>query len=214
MKRLWIVLLAGMLLVAVPILPFLAFHQGLEDQVERVIRDPPAGWIVALIVFGLLSTDIFLPIPSSVVSTLAGGLLPIPAATIASWLGMTAGAIIGFGIARRFGRPFVEHYIISSADLRILAGGEQAALIWLLAVLRGVPVFAEVSVLLAGFRGLAWRQFVPVVASSNLGISLGYAVLGRIAATHQWLPAVLGISAAFPLLLSSVLRSRMRTADN
>ncbi len=84
-------LLLVVLALMVPVLPFLSFGPWLESRVEAWLDPPPAPALVALATVGLLSSDILLPVPSSVVSTVAGSQLGVVGATLASWLGMTAG---------------------------------------------------------------------------------------------------------------------------
>jgi membrane protein DedA with SNARE-associated domain len=78
-----------------------------------------------------------------------------------------------------------------------------------LVLARGVPVFAEASVLLMGLHRLSWRRFLPVVAASNLGIAWAYSALGTWAADREWLPMALGISVALPFLWTLLARQWM-----
>ena len=88
-------MLPMIVVLAIPIVPFLLFGERVEAVAARPgtsIRRLPAR--VAAVVIGLLATDIFLPIPSSLVSTLAGWQLGRSAEPLASWLGMSLGAAI------------------------------------------------------------------------------------------------------------------------
>ena len=66
---LWILLL-GMVL-----LPFLLFEHQFNAFAEQVTQSGTSRWLVAGAVFALLALDVFLPVPSSIVSTAAGVLL-------------------------------------------------------------------------------------------------------------------------------------------
>ncbi len=110
MRELWRPLLIVCLALLVPVVPFLGFGPWLEAQIENWLDPPPAPAVVALGTVAILSTDILLPIPSSVVSTVAGAQLGIVGATAASWLGMTLGAMLGFALARALGRPLAERF--------------------------------------------------------------------------------------------------------
>jgi uncharacterized membrane protein YdjX (TVP38/TMEM64 family) len=207
-------MLPMIVVLAVPIVPFLIFGQeGVEAGLAHWREKPPPPAIVAGAVVGLLATDIFLPIPSSVVSTLAGWQLGAIGGAAASWVGMNLGAAIGFALARRFGQPLVA-WLARADDLartRLLAERFGPAL---LVLGRGVPVLAEATVLLVGMHGLSWRLFLPPVLLSNLGLALAYAVFGRIAEKHQWLPLALAVSIAIPVVLAAAFRtvSRRRPA--
>ena len=102
MRELLRPMLPMIVVLAVPIVPFLIFGQ---ERMERALNEwrehPPPPMIVAGAVVGLLATDIFLPIPSSLVSTLAGWQLGAVGGTAASWIGMSLGAAIGFALARQ-----------------------------------------------------------------------------------------------------------------
>jgi uncharacterized membrane protein YdjX (TVP38/TMEM64 family) len=154
---------------------------------------------------GLLSTDVFLPIPSSVVSTVAGAQLGIVPATLVSWLGMTLGAGLGFALAKACGRPLAERFA-SADDLTRLDGLAEAYGPWLLVATRALPILAEAAVLLLGATHMSWRLFWPAILLSNLGIALVYAVLGHLARGQGHLPLALAASIALPLLATAMVR--------
>lgn len=197
-RTLWIVTLV----LLVPVIPFLLLGSSLDDLVHPWQTAEASASLTALAVVGILATDILLPIPSSVVSTLGGVRLGWPGGTAASWLGMTAGAVIGFVIARRWGRT-VALWFTREDDLRHVQAAQARFGTLLLVIVRGVPVFAEASVLLAGLSGMSWRQFLVPVSISNLGIALVYSAFGDIAGRHQWLPAAAAIAIAIPVLLAA-----------
>jgi uncharacterized membrane protein YdjX (TVP38/TMEM64 family) len=210
LSRRWIQWLAmTVLLLCVPALPFAFLHEVVQDWVAARIADPPAAWGVVAVVIGLLSTDVLLPVPSSLVSTLAGSQLPWAAATLASWFGLTVGACVGFAAGRMLGRPLAERWT-DPRDLDAMERWSRQLGPWLVVLTRALPLLAEASVLLVGMHRLSWRAFLTPVMLSNLGIATAYSLLGHFAAQHEWLPAALAISIAFPLLLTATLRSRLR----
>ena len=192
-------------LLVVLLIPFLVFGPQLERWLEGLQENPPSraaafGWIV-----GLLSTDVLLPIPSSAVSTLAGGELGWFLGGLASWLGMTLGAALGFLLARKWGQGFARR-LSSDVDLERMQGATARYGSAALVLARGVPLLAEASVLLFGAHGMSWRQFFPPILLSNLGIALAYSVFGDIAKQYQWLPLALGVAVGLPVLLAVVMR--------
>lgn len=200
------VLVAAVL--AIPIIPFLLFGEHVEAAVERWLMPPPSGSTIFLFVVMLLATDVFLPVPSSLVSTLAGTQLSIPLATLASWLGLSLGACLGFGVARALGRPLAAR----------LAGAEDIARMErlsdrfgprLLVLFRALPVLAEASVLLFGATRLSWTRFFVPVALANLGIAGAYSVLGHYGRTQNLTLYVLAASIAIPLLAATMVRWRL-----
>lgn len=199
-----LLLIAAILFV--PVLPLLVGGTSLEAMFTQWLRDTTSPLATAALVVVVLAVDIFLPVPSSLVSTLAGGRLGWWAGTLAVWAGMTIGAVIGFALARRWGRPLAERLAGSDEIHRLdqLSGRYGPALV---VMTRPVPVLAEASVLLVGVQQLAWRRFLPGLAASNLGLALAYAVFGDIAAQHHWLPWALAISLALPMLLLAIVRA-------
>jgi uncharacterized membrane protein YdjX (TVP38/TMEM64 family) len=195
-----VLILATVLLV--PIVPFFLAGGRIDDYLAPYHPvngvDTPLSIPAALIV-GLLATDIVLPVPSSLVSTLAGQQFGALVGTLVVWLGMSLGAIAAFGLARAFGRPLARRFArqeeLQSMDHLISRYG-----IAVLAVTRALPVLAEASVLLVGVHKLPWRRFLEIVLLCNLGIASAYAAFGNYAADHHWLPAALGVSVAVPLL--------------
>jgi uncharacterized membrane protein YdjX (TVP38/TMEM64 family) len=153
------------------------------------------------LVIALLATDILLPIPSSVISTLSGWQLGWWRGTLATWAGMNLGAAIGFALARRWGRPFAN-WFSNGDDLDRMHQFSQAYGPTVLVLTRAMPVFAEASVLIAGIHRMSWPRFLPAVLLSNLGIALAYSALGEYAQRHQWLPMALGVSIALPVAIA------------
>lgn len=199
-------MLPMVVVLAIPIVPFLIFGQHrVEKQLDDWRKDPPPALYVSAAVVALLASDIFLPIPSSAVSTLAGWQLGAVGGSLAAWAGMSLGAAIGFALARWFGQPAVA-WLTRAGDLertRVLAERFGPAL---LILGRGVPVLAEATVLLLGMHGLAWRRFLPPVLLANLILAIAYAVFGEIAGNQQWLPLAIGVSIALPVLMVAAFK--------
>jgi len=160
------------------------------------------------VIVGLLATDILLPIPSSVISTLSGWQLGWWRGTLATWIGMNVGAAIGFELARRFGQPLAL-WFSKKEDLDRMRHVSDRYGPFVLALTRAIPVFAEASVLIAGIHQLSWRRFAPAILFSNLGIALAYAAFGDYAEQHQWLPLALAVAVAVPVLVAAAAHRLM-----
>jgi len=189
--------------VLIPVIPFLFFGASMESWAEQWRERPQSREVTAAVVFGLLAGDIFLPTPSSMVSTFAGWQLGAVGGTIVSWAGMSFGAIVGFALARRFGPAFARWFTKEEDLGRIDAIAERYGAATLL-LTRCVPVLAEASVLIMGAHRLKWRSFLPPVLLGNLGLSLAYAGFGDEAQKHQWLPYALAISIGLPVLFAAI----------
>lgn len=201
------------LVLLVPVLPFVLFGGPFENWLRGVAEDPPSVAATMALVIGLLSTDILLPIPSSVISTLSGWQLGWWLGTLATWIGMNLGAIIGFAMARRWGKPFAL-WFSKEEDLERMRIVSDRYGPFVLVLTRAMPVFAEATVLIAGIHQLAWRRFLPAVIFSNLGIALAYSAFGDFAEHHQWLPLALGIAIAIPVMVAAVAQRMMPKAED
>lgn len=194
-----------------PIVPLLIFGDSIDELVAAWLNpDLPPLSIWSLVV-GVLASDVLLPVPSSAVSTYGGAQLGLIQGTLASWIGMTAGASCGFALARWLGRP-LAHRLAKPDDLRRLEALGQRHGSRMLVLLRGVPVLAEASVLLMGVIRIPWRQFLWPVALSNLGIAAAYSAFGRFAAEQDALPVALLASIALPLAVATIVRKFLPVA--
>lgn len=204
MNRFIRTLLVVTVVLMVPVVPFLICGAALETRLEAFLAARQTATWTAATVFGLLSSDIFLPVPSSVLTTVAGGRLGISLGTLIAWAGMSTSALIGYFLARKWGRPLVTRWI-SVDQWQFEDRITDRHGVWLVVVTRAIPVVAEAMVLLAGMHAMPVKTFVPAVFLSNLGIALAYTALGSLAARQHWLPFALGVAAALPLLLPAVI---------
>lgn len=201
------------MVLLVPVVPFLFFGGQMESWLRGVAENPPAPFATALLVITLLATDILLPIPSSVVSTLCGWQLGWLYGTLTTWLGMNLGAVLGFALAKRYGKPLAR-WLTSETELARMREVNRRYGPTVLVLTRAVPVFAEASVLIAGIHQLSWRRFLPGILASNLGVSIAYCALGEYAQKHQWLPLALGVSIALPIVVSFIAGFWMPETDD
>jgi len=208
MRRLLVPILVIAMALAVPVVPFLVFGPQLETWLDRTVHDIVDPVVAALLIVGLLSTDVLLPIPSSVLSTLGGDVLGFGLGTAASFVGLMLGAILGFALARFLGRPLVLR-LAEAEDIERIdrLTGQMGTVV--LIVTRPVPIFAEAAVLFFGATRLPWSRFLPPVAVVNLAIAAAYSALGNWAQ----LPLALTLSIAIPVLATVIARRILRPAD-
>lgn len=199
--RIWIL---PLLIVAALFVPVLVLGLAFEDRVQSWVGGEwPASarfWVIV----AALGGDILLPIPSSGVSTYAGGTLGVIGGTVASWLGMTLGATGGFALARLFGRPFAEKQ--GGSDVAPLDGFARQYGMAALVLTRPLPLLAEACVLVAGASRMRWSRFLLPVALSNLVISLAYATAGAYFQQRQILPQAIIASVLIPLGIALAVR--------
>ena len=192
-----------LLVLAIPIVPFLFFGEAFEIELQSYLRQDASESDLRLIVVALLSVDIFLPVPSSVISTVSGWRLGWLQGTLATWIGMTIGAIVGYLFALWLGPRFAG-WFCRGDDLEGMKVLMRRFGPSVLVMTRAIPVFAEASVLLAGLHQLAFKRFFLSIVISNLMIALIYCSLGDLAAKYQWLAVAAGVSIGLPLLLAAI----------
>ena len=181
----WVVLI-GLVLV-----PFFLFETRFNTFAAQMTRSDTATWLASSSIFGLLALDVFLPVPSSIVSTAAGVLLGFWRGAAIVWAGMMVACVMGYALGARasgLARRFVGEAGLERADRLLARYGD-----WTIVVCRPVPVLAEASVIFAGLVGTPVRRFVALTALSNLGIAAGYAAFGAFSMSiDSFLVAFLG----------------------
>ncbi len=221
MRKTFVLLGIFIVVTLVPLIPFLLWNESMEKGIAARLlawgNDP--GAVMGLTV-GALSVDLFLPVPSSVVSVFAARRLSelyVPAwqgtalAIFAVWLGMTIAALSGWLVGRIGGEAVVRKMAGEEEFQRLNEKARQYGAA-ILVLFRAVPLCAESAALLLGcLRIPFWRSFFWPVALSNLGIALVYGILG---AQTKDLPfwIVLVASIALPAAVSVVVRSVQKNA--
>lgn len=158
-------------------------------------------WSYSFSVVTILTSDLLLPIPSSAVMTHAGAKLGILGGTLVGWLGVTSGSVLGFLLARFLGGRFLEPRL-SESECHLLAERTERYGVFIVVLLRPVPIFAEASVLLLAVGRMSFWRFCFWLALSNLFLALFFSAFGQWAEASEIgeIPSIL-ISLAIPILL-------------
>lgn len=185
------------LIFALILLPFAFYGERLEALTTDLIAAGGGYSLGMAVVFTLfLASDVFLPVPSSVLSTAAGYLWGFSGGLAISLLGMTLGCLVGFALARGFKRIAAERWL--GKDPALIKSLHHRYNDWLIIVCRPVPVLAEASVFYAALAGMPVKRFLFLTAGSNLGISLIYAAAGAYSANLDSLLYAFGAAVAIP----------------
>jgi len=178
-RRALLVLLTAML---VPILPFVLIGELPGERWLALSEDDALrfGALGAL----LLASDVFLPIPSSIVGALLGGRLGFGLGFAWTWSGLCVGLALGYALGRLVPARFASE--LPSAPTLALTFASRA-----------VPVLAEAVAIAAGVERVGFVRFFAVGA---LGNALYAGVLtadgAALLPSNGWL-----IAAVIPLLL-------------
>ncbi|HSR66901.1 MAG TPA: TonB-dependent receptor [Acidobacteriota bacterium] len=165
-------------------LTFLLFQAGgwmAEENLARWLRDALdekglrglAGPVISL----LLLVDLALPIPSSVVMTLAGYFQGMWLGFVFNFLGAMGAALSGFWICRRFGQEGFEAVIGSQESVRVEEFFRRYGA-WAIVLSRSVPMLTEVVSCLAGLSRMSYRRFTALTSLGTLPICLIYSWAG------------------------------------
>jgi uncharacterized membrane protein YdjX (TVP38/TMEM64 family) len=163
-------------LIALVLVPFFLFEDEFNALAGRIATGEVSSSVAALAIGALLALDVFLPVPSSIVSTAAGVLLGLwPGASVV-WAGMTAGSLVGYFVGVR-SAPLAQRLVGTAGLARAAALADRYGT-WAVVLCRPVPVLAEATVVFAGLVRAPLRRFLWLTAGSNLGIAVGYAAIG------------------------------------
>lgn len=199
------------LAVAVPGIPFLLLGWWLEPwlvgQIER-LQQSPAAFSAAVV--GLLAADLLLPVPSSLLGTAAGQVLGFVPAALSVWGGLMAGSLVGWFLARRWGRRWAVRFCDPSQLSRVDAWHRRYGL-WMLIITRPVPLVAEAYVVLLGLHAYQLRRMLVGLAIANGALAAAYAGLGAISAGNRWSGIALVLSVLVPLALAALVKGLITT---
>ena len=168
--------LLWLILIGLVLLPFLLFEEQFNAFAEHVTRTGSSRGIVAAAVFGLLALDVFLPVPSSIVSTAAGVFLGFVTGATVVWTGMMSGCVIGYAVGSR--GSGAARKLVGEGGIERAAGLARRYGDLTIVLCRPVPVLAEASVVFAGLVRAPFARFIRLTAISNLGIAVGYSAFG------------------------------------
>jgi uncharacterized membrane protein YdjX (TVP38/TMEM64 family) len=191
----------------VPIVMLVVSGEAFIDVISRWQVEPPSRLVVFASVVAILASDVFLPIPSGPISTLAGSQLGVLGGTASAAIGMTLGATIAYGLARRYGRPLAQG-LSSPERLAVFEADAERHGPWMLALTRPLPIIAEAAALLAGMLRMPAGRFYPAVVLTNIAIAAAYSVLGAYALDRGWLPLAIAASVAVPLSVTAAVFRR------
>jgi uncharacterized membrane protein YdjX (TVP38/TMEM64 family) len=197
----------GAVILAIILVPFGVFGSALEAWSVSFLEGARAeSWITRALVFGLLASDVLLPVPSSAVSTFAGASLGFWDGLLASMMGMTVGCLVGYGVGARLGRGAVLR-VTGPEEMRRLEAGAKRWGEWIVVATRPVPVLAEAAAMLAGVSRAPLGRFLLMTSLANAGVSAVYAAVGAFAAYRSSFLLAFAGAVLLPGLILAVQRA-------
>ena len=162
-------------IAAVPLIPFALLG---ELPGESWLEHPNSTYVFFMGIV-LLGSDIFLPVPSSLVAVFLGARLGLELGALAIALGLTLGTTIGYYSGWYLGYPLVRR-TTSEKQRQVIHELESQFSYFALVLVRAVPVLAEASVLAAGAARFRSRPVFGSLLIANMSLALLYAGFGSI----------------------------------
>lgn len=159
-------------------------------------------------VFALLAADLALPVPSSIVITLAGMSIGWRWGALASASGMLAGALLGYGLCAVLGRRALRRMADAGELARAQAFMDRYGA-WAMVLGRAVPMVPELIACLAGLVRFPLRRFVALTIAGIVPYALVLAWAGDAGGRGDH-PALPLLALAIPGLGLLGLRLRRR----
>ncbi len=191
------------------ILVFMAWEWSFGFTVqalEEAIRSWGAWGVFASI--GLMIIHSFVPFPAEFLAIANGMVYGLVWGTVITWTGAMLGAFLAFGLARKFGRPFVERMVTRKDwhiwDNRMAAQGGHLVLIS-----RFIPIIAfNLINYAAGLMRVSWWTFGWATGIGILPMTILMVVVGDNIENLTW--QTWGLLLAGGLMLWLVLRWKFR----
>jgi 3-dehydroquinate synthase len=178
-----LIYVAHLFFLMVVILPFLFWVDHTNDLIVAIVNGAHPIEVATMIVT-VLTLDVFLPIPSSVVGNAGGLVLGWSWGFLSCFVGLTFGSWLGYFTGRVF-RNTLFHRYFSDAEFRSLSFDLSKYGFMMLIACRGVPVLAEMIALAAGFHRFSFAEFFIATGLANLFLAALYTYLGVLAETSE-----------------------------
>ncbi len=184
-------------------------EQRVRDALETIRASERGALLAAALLAALLAADLFLPVPSSLLMTLAGALFGIGAGAAISLAGAMGSALLGFGLCRRFGRPAFAR-LTGAQDAERIETFFRNTGAWAILLSRSVPMLTEIVSCLAGLSGMRARLFLALSLAGTAPVCLVYAWAGHTAGAQGGAGAAVLVAFLAPAAGFALLRALRR----
>jgi uncharacterized membrane protein YdjX (TVP38/TMEM64 family) len=154
-----------------------------EDVMGFELEPLVSAWLAgagvgsAVLIVALLSADVFLPVPSSVVMVLSGAAFGVVWGSCLALFGSVAGEWLGFELVKKYGRR-VSSKLVGDEDRRRVESFFEHHGALAVIVTRPIPVVMETVSVVAGLSGMSRRAFVGASIGGTTPIVILYAYAG------------------------------------
>ncbi|MGJ8672308.1 TVP38/TMEM64 family protein [Rubritalea sp.] len=207
-------LISGFLLI------FIVLHtSGLltQEDIVQIVKDSqqwPKLW-VALIIIGLLTSDILIPVPGIVVVSLAGFLLGPFWGAFCGAVGLTLAGVCGYTLCRIYGYRMLHKIYKDEDTLQDMRETFHRHSVMVLLLSRAAPMFPEAASCLAGSTQMPFLKFLAAFATSCTIYSTIVAIAGSLSSSDDLTPAIIAYFCIMAVLWSGwALLSRQMKAKS
>jgi uncharacterized membrane protein YdjX (TVP38/TMEM64 family) len=195
----WLTLVVGALLTALFVV------RGQEEPIGRFIGQHPFAGVLLYLVLNIVDAGLVpgATLPLIPIASHVWGRIPAALVTTAGW---TAGSMIAFLIARRWGYPIVQR-ITSVRRIREAKRFIPENLFWSVVLIRLIMPMDVISYVLGLFTDIGWAEYLLATALGLTPSAFLLAYLGQL--PHAYELFAFGIGGV--LLLGSLLIRRRRT---
>lgn len=137
------------------------------------------GLFAAVVGTSLLTADVLLPVPASLVMIAHGAIFGIWVGALLSLTGSLCAGLFGFFLGRH-GGPLLDRVIPTEdrkrGDCFLAKWGDIAVI-----VTRPIPMLAETVAILAGTSSMTWQRMILASVAGSLPAAFLYALTGAVA---------------------------------
>lgn len=175
------------ILITIVLIPFFIFEESVNNRINVLVSENGGStFALAAILFAVLASDIFLPVPSCLLSAMCGAFLGPVLGFIVSFAAMSVSGVIGFFIGST--ASSLARRLISDNEKSLKSNAKSGP--FMLFILRPVPVLAECSCVYAGLKRYNFTKCLVWLSVGNAVISAVYAVIGHFGrANDSFVPA-------------------------
>lgn len=163
-----------------------------QEDIAGVLRDAeqwPKLWI-GLLVIGLLTSDIVIPVPGIVVVSMAGYFLGPVWGAFCGALGLTLAGVTGYSLCRLYGYQMLRRIYRDDTALLAMRETFHRHSILVLLLSRCAPMFPEAASCLAGATHMPFFRYLLTFGCSCTLYSIAVAYAGSLSSSENLQPAI------------------------
>ncbi|RYD23915.1 MAG: DedA family protein [Verrucomicrobiaceae bacterium] len=150
-------------------------HFSFEGSVRWLEEAGPWGWLAGIL---LLTSDLVLPVPGTVVVSALGYVYGILLGGTVATVGLMVAGLAGYGVGRLCGERVARRWL-GDADfekgMRLFQSGGG----WIVALSRSLPILPEVISCTAGLVRMPFRRFILALACGSTPMGFLFAAIGN-----------------------------------